>query len=578
MPSSLTRGKLAVRGAGEIFDAFNTYRRRFKEITRQAQVRFNGRDWQGMRLDAAQRLDLYPAAVDRIESDMRRLLGGRIKEFRVWREIKTAYSDLLIENEDWELAETFFNSITRRIFATVGVDPKIEFINSDFESPPNHNSSPVFNTYRGSNSTVELIGRILRDYPLTAPFESIAHDANRVAARIEAFLEHEGLPGNIDRIEMARCVFYRGMGAYLVGRIYAGSQMVPLAVALLNSKHGIAVDAVLFNEAELSILFSFTRAYFHVEVERPYDLIQFLGTLLPQKRTAELYISLGFNKHGKTELYRELLNHLSVCHEDRFDISPGRPGMVMIVFNMPQDDLVFKLIRDRFDTPKNTNRREVMAKYEMVFRHDRAGRLVDAQAFEHLKFEACCFSSQLLDELVQTAAQTVRIENDQIVVNHAYVERRVTPLDLYLASADDAAARRIVIDWGNAIKDLAVSNIFPGDILLKNFGVTRHGRVVFYDYDELCSLTSCHIKKLPRSSGYDDEMDAEPWFYVDENDVFPEEFRRFLGLPGPLQEVFLTHHADLFEVDFWLNAQRAIQAGELPHIFPYAESCRIKRG
>jgi isocitrate dehydrogenase kinase/phosphatase len=244
---------------------------------------------------------------------------------------------------------------------------------------------------------------------------------------------------------------------------------------------------------------------------------------------------------------------------------------------MPRDDLVFKLIRDRFDSPKNTSRQEVMEKYEMVFRHDRAGRLVDAQAFEHLKFETCCFSAQLLDELVQTAAQTVRFEKDQIIVNHAYVERRVTPLDLYLATADDAAARRIVIDWGYAIKDLAVSNIFPGDILLKNFGVTRHGRVVFYDYDELCPLTSCHIKKIPQSSGYEDEMDAEPWFYVDENDVFPEEFRRFLGLPGPLQEVFLAHHADLLEVDFWLNAQHAIQAGEFPHIFPYAESCRIKR-
>jgi isocitrate dehydrogenase kinase/phosphatase len=577
MSSSLTRGMLAIHGAGKIYDAFNTYHRRFKEITRLAQVRFNSRDWHGMRMDAAQRLDLYSAAVDRVESDMRRLLGDRIRVFKIWTDMKTAYSGLLVENEDWELAETFFNSITRRIFATVGVDPKIEFINSDFETPPNQNSALVFNTYRGSKPTVELIRWILSDYPFTAPFKNIAHDANRLAARIEEFIKHAGLSGSIDRIEMARSVFYRGMGAYLVGRIYAGSHLVPLAIALMNSKGGIAVDAVLFNEAEISILFSFTRAYFHVEVERPYDLIQFLRTLLPQKRTAELYISLGFNKHGKTELYRELLDHLSVCHEDRFDISPGRSGMVMIVFNMPRDDLVFKLIRDRFDLPKSTSRREVMAKYEMVFRHDRAGRLVDAQAFEHLKFEACCFSRHLLDELLQTAAQTVRIEKDQIIVSHAYVERRVTPLDLYLTTADDAAARRAVIDWGYAIKDLAVSNIFPGDILLKNFGVTRHGRVVFYDYDEICPLTSCHIKKIPHSTGYEDELDAEPWFYVDENDVFPEEFRRFLGLPGPLQEVFLAHHADLFEVDFWLNAQHAIQAGELPHIFPYAENCRITR-
>jgi isocitrate dehydrogenase kinase/phosphatase len=324
-------------------------------------------------------------------------------------------------------------------------------------------------------------------------------------------------------------------------------------------------------------LFSFTRSYFHVETERPYDLIHFLKTILPHKRTAELYISTGFNKHGKTELYRELLNHMIVCHLDRFDISPGQRGMVMIVFNLPRDDLVFKLIRDRFDTPKKTSRREIMSKYDLVYRHDRAGRLVDAQAFEHLKFDTSCFSPQLLAELNQDAGRTVRIENNSIVIDHAYVERRVTPLDVYLGEADEQQARRVVVEWGNAIKDLAVSNIFPGDILLKNFGVTRHGRVVFYDYDELCLLTSCRFRKLPDASAYEDEMAAEPWFYVDENDVFPEEFPRFLGLDSPLREVFFEHHGDLFETSFWQQAQQMIQAGELPHIYPYAQSCRLKR-
>jgi isocitrate dehydrogenase kinase/phosphatase len=251
--------------------------------------------------------------------------------------------------------------------------------------------------------------------------------------------------------------------------------------------------------------------------------------------------------------------------------------MVMIVFNMPNDDLVFKLIRDRFDTPKKTTRREVMEKYDLVFRHDRAGRLVDAQAFEYLKFDGGCFSSQLLAELKQGAGNTVMIAEDSIIVNHAYVERRVTPLDVFLKEADEADAISAVIDWGNAIKDLAVSNIFPGDILLKNFGVTRHGRVVFYDYDELCSLTTCNFRKLPPPSVYDDEMAAEPWFYVDENDVFPEELLGFIELAGTLREAFLENHADLFEVNFWQQSQDMIRAGELPHIYPYASRCRIKR-
>jgi isocitrate dehydrogenase kinase/phosphatase len=577
MSRPLTESALAQSGASAIYDAFNTYRSRFKEITRRARWRFDNRDWHGMRSDAVQRLDLYISVVDRIEKEMRRLLADRVQEIQIWTDIKALFSGLLTESNDWELAETFFNSITRRIFTTVGVDGTIEFVNTDFETPPNQFSSKVFNTYPGSNSNADLIRRILCDYPWTAPFQNVEQDAQQVAAKIEDHLTQAKLPASINRMEMARSVFYRGMGAYLVGRLYAGSRMIPLAIAMLNPAAGIAVDAVLLREEDVSILFSFTRSYFHVEVERPYDLIQFLKTILPHKRVAELYISMGFNKHGKTELYRELLNHLSVCYEDRFEISLGQPGMVMIVFNMPNDDLVFKLIRDRFDTPKNTTRREVMEKYDLVFRHDRAGRLVDAQEFEHLEFEACCFSEQLLTLLEQDAGKTVRIENDNIIVKHAYVERRVTPLDLYLARADKMEAQKTVIDWGYAIKDLTVSNIFPGDILLKNFGVTRHGRVVFYDYDELCPLTSCHIRKLPPSSGYDDEMASEPWFYVAENDVFPEEFRRFIGLPGPLREVFMQHHSDLFEVDFWLRAQQAVQTGELPHIFPYAQSCRIKR-
>jgi isocitrate dehydrogenase kinase/phosphatase len=398
-----------------------------------------------------------------------------------------------------------------------------------------------------------------------------------VADKIESYLRKMGASGKIDAIDMAHSVFYRGMGAYLIGRIYSGSVLVPLEIAVLNTADGIVVDGVLLNPDDVSILFSFTRSYFHVEVERPYDLIHFLKTILPHKRIAELYISTGFNKHGKTELYRELLGHMTVCYLDRFDRSPGQPGMVMIVFNLPKDDLVFKLIRDRFDTPKKTTRRRIMDKYDLVFRHDRAGRLVDAQTFEHLKFNASCFAPQLLAELEQEAGRTVRIGKEYIIVDHAYVERRVTPLDVYLNEADEAQAQKIVIEWGNAIKDLAVSNIFPGDILLKNFGVTRHGRVVFYDYDELCLLTSCHFRKLPPADDYENEMAAEPWFYVGENDVFPEEFKNFLGLRAPLRDVFCEHHSDLFDVSFWQQAQQMIAAGELPHIYPYARSCRLNR-
>ncbi|MBT8372282.1 MAG: bifunctional isocitrate dehydrogenase kinase/phosphatase [Deltaproteobacteria bacterium] len=569
--------RLANQTADAIFKSFIIYRTRFREITRRAKLRFKDHDWKGMQADAAQRLGLYKNAVDRIEIDIRRLLADRIQEKQVWASIKAVYSDMLLRIDDWELAETFFNSVTRRIYATVGVNSDIEFVNTDFNVPPTQTKSNIFYTFEAREPTADLIQQIFAKYQLMVPFLDIEHDADQIASKIKIHLSQMGSSDKIDRIDMARNVFYRGMGAYLIGRIYKDSVLIPLAIALLNLPDGGVVDGVLLNEDDVSILFSFTRAHFHVEVDRPYDLIHFLKTILPNKRIAELYISTGFNKHGKTELYRELLEHLTACYEDRFDVSRGQRGMVMIVFNMPSDDLVFKLIRDQFGTPKKTTRREVIGKYDMVFRHDRAGRLIDAHEFEYLKFDACCFSPQLLTELSQNARKTVRIGNDFIIVNHGYVERRVTPLDVFLKNADESQAQNAVIDWGHAIKDLAVSNIFPGDILLKNFGITRHGRVVFYDYDEICTLTSCHFRNLPPAADYEDEMASEPWFYVDENDVFPEEFIKFIGLPDPLKAVFLQHHADLFEIDFWQRAQEAIQAGELPHIFPYSESCRFKR-
>ena len=569
--------ELSQQGATAILSAFNTWRTRFKEITRRAQSHFLDRNWHAMRTDATLRLELYRVAVDRIEDGIRQLLADHVQNKQIWADIKAAHAAMLVGNDDWELAETFFNSVTRRIFSTVGVDSNIEFVNTDFDTPSGQTPSKCYRTLRNQLPNAGLINRILADYPWMTPFQNLEYDARQAADKIKTCLQKLGSSDKIDRIDIVRSTFFRGMGAYIVGRIYAGSARIPLAIALLNLPDGIVIDGLLLNEDDLSILFSFTRSHFHVEVDRPYDLIQFLKSILPQKRIAELHIAIGFHKHGKTELYRELLEHLAVCYEDRFDISRGQRGMVMIVFNMPNDDLVFKIIKDRFDTPKKTTPRKVMEQYDLVFRHDRAGRLVDAQAFEYLKFDGGCFSDRLLKELKQGAGNTVRIAEDNIIVNHAYVERRVTPLDIFLKEADQAEAIDAVIDWGNAIKDLAVSNIFPGDILLKNFGVTRHGRVVFYDYDELCLLTSCKFRKWPPPSAYDDEMAAEPWFYVDENDVFPEELQNFIELSGPLKTEFLEHHADLFDVDFWRQTQDKIRAGELPHIYPYSNRCKIKR-
>jgi isocitrate dehydrogenase kinase/phosphatase len=574
MSQRLTDSRLANVGANTIHEAFLTYRHEFQAITRRARKRFVEQDWHNMAADAAERLDLYRRIISLVEAAVRDLLGDRVIDKLVWASMKAVYSGLIADHDVWELAETFFNSVTRRIFTTVGVDPQIEFVSTDFETPPTRARAPVYRTYQPAKTTAELIHRILLDYQVEASFRDCHSDAALVADRIEGELRSIDLSQKVDRIEMIKPIFYRGMGAYLIGRVFSDSHLIPLALSLMHTPDGVTVDAVLLDESSISILFSFAHSYFHVESERPYDLLQFLKSLMPRKRTAEIYISLGYGKHGKTELYRDILSHLAYS-DDNFEIARGQRGMVMLVFTMPGYDMVFKVIKDRFNYPKGSTRKDVMAKYDLVYRHDRAGRLVDAQLFEFLKFDRDHFSAELLAEMAREAPQTVELTEQHVIIAHAYVERRVTPLDVYLCEASEEAACSAVLDYGQAIKDMASCNIFPGDMLLKNFGVTRHGRVVFYDYDELCLLTDCRFRQLPPAADYEDELNPEPWFLVNDNDIFPEEFPRFLGLSRPLREQLQTIHGDLFSVDYWRNAQENIRAGILTHIFPYRQEQRI---
>ncbi len=577
MSQRLSDSRLGNLGAHAIHAACDAFQHQFKAITRRARGRFARRDWHGMQTDAAERLDLYKQVVDQTVAEVHRLLDDRVVDKLVWVSMKAVYSGLIAERDDWEIAETFFNSITRRIFATVGVDNQIEFVDTDFETPPTQACQQVYRTYNRIPRTSTLIESILASYRFEATYDDLPRDVRCAAARIDDYLQTLGAHCRPLRAEMITVVFYRNKGAYLVGRIASGEQVIPLVLALLNTPQGVIIDAVLLREREVSILFSFTRSYFHVEVDRPYDLVRFLRSMMPRKRIAELYIAIGYHKHGKTELHRDLLHHLAAS-DDQFEIARGQRGMVMAVFTMPSYDVVFKVIKDRFDSPKNTTRQAVMEKYHLVFKHDRAGRLVDAQEFEHLQFDRRRFSDALLEHLQRVAAQSVLVEAEHVMFKHAYVERRVTPLNLYVREADADAARAAVEDYGYALKDLAATNIFPGDILLKNFGVTRQGRVVFYDYDELCLLTSCTFRALPPPASFEEEIAAEPWFSVGEHDIFPEELRRFLGLHAALRDIFMEQHADLFDAQFWHRVQARLQAGEVLDIFPYAQSERLRAG
>lgn len=579
----------ATTGAETIVLAFAAYQDEFEKITRRARQRFETCDWRGVQADAVERLELYKKVVDRCIRVVNAVMNDHLRDQRLWAAMKTAYLPLIAGRTDYLLAETFFNSITRRIFSTVGVDPQIEFVDTDFD-PPLPAKTPLFHVYHPVGSDLAgLIHSILADHPFGGqhsmaadPIPGYAHsseDAHLADLAISAQIGAPNFPA-ITRVEVLLPEFFRNRGAYLIGRIIgiglSGAELImPLVLCLRNAGSGVFLDAVLLDEDEVSIVFSFTRSHFHVESNRSNELVAFLKSIMPLKRLAELYISIGFNKHGKTELYRNLLRHLAAS-EDRFQIARGERGMVMTVFTLPSYDLVFKIIKDRIEPPKTTSRREVMERYDLVFKHDKVGRLVDAQEFEHFTFDCGRFSSELINELKKVAPQTVTIGEKTVSIRHLYVERRLIPLNLYLQEADKNAAAAAVIDYGQAIKDLALTNIFPGDVLLKNFGVTRHGRVVFYDYDELCHVTDCKFRKIPPPRSFDDEYEAEPYFYVGPQDIFPEEFRTFLGILEPLRSLFLKHHADLFEVDYWRNIQKQHQSGEPIDIVSYPDRRKLR--
>ncbi|MGH7528595.1 MAG: bifunctional isocitrate dehydrogenase kinase/phosphatase, partial [Gemmatimonadales bacterium] len=453
----------AAEAVAAIHAAYDRYKRGFERITRRARERFERRDWLGAQADATERLTLYKVHLDGAVADVRDLLRDAVMERTLWAAMKAHHAAGAAGRPDAELAQTFFNSVTRRVFSTVGVDPSIEYLGPDLPAPGGSAERPLFDSYRASAVDAGLVRRILETYAWSVPYAQLGRDAALVAQIIQERVAGLGVGGPLV-IEMLGSVFYRNKGAYLVGRLRAGGEILPLVLPLIHAERGIVVDAVLMTQNEASVVFGFSWTYFRVVASHPRAMVEFLHSIMPLKRIDELYTAIGFNKHGKTELYRGLMGYLNQP-EARFAFAEGDEGMVMAVFTLPSLSAVFKIIKDSFGAPKNTTRAAVMDKYHFVFVRDRVGRLADAQEFEHLEFPRRCFPQELLAYLLSVAPATVRVEGERVVVRHVYTERRVTPLNLFLRHAEEDVAREAVIDYGTAIKDLAAADIFTGDML-----------------------------------------------------------------------------------------------------------------
>jgi isocitrate dehydrogenase kinase/phosphatase len=194
-------------------------------------------------------------------------------------------------------------------------------------------------------------------------------------------------------------------------------------------------------------------------------------------------------------------------------------------------------------------------------------------------FPRARFEEELIKELQHFCPSLIEEDGEMLIIRHLYIERRMIPLNIYLQDASQAGdheqIEHAVVEYGNAIKDLVAANIFPGDMLWKNFGVTRHGKVVFYDYDEIEYITDCKFRRVPAPRNEEEEMSGEVWYAVGPKDVFPETFGPFLLGHAAVREVFMKHHGDLLDAAFWQGHQASIVNGHVHDVFPYEPAKRF---
>ncbi|MBV6476978.1 MAG: bifunctional isocitrate dehydrogenase kinase/phosphatase [Rhodocyclaceae bacterium] len=560
-------------------DGFDKHYRLFRESSAQAKARFESGDWLGVQRAVRERIAFYDTRVNESASLLHDEFDAGNIDDNTWQLAKLLYIGLLTNHKQPELAETFFNSVFCKIMHRTYFHNDFIFVRPAVSTDFIESDPPAYRSYYPNKAGLrQVIRDICADFNWNCDFVNAERDVDNV---INAVVRQMGgrLPAaeaNF-QIQVLHSAFYRNKAAYIVGKAINGDHEYPFVVPVLHDSKGrLFLDAILLDSAQIRTLFSLSRAYFMVDMEVPSAYVDFLAGLMPHKPAAEIYTMLGLAKQGKTMFYRDLMHHLRHS-QDEFIIAPGIPGMVMSVFTLPSFPYVFKAIRDVFAPAKEVDHATVKAKYVLVKQHDRVGRMADTLEFSNVALPKARFSAELLDELRRECASLLEENDDEIVIQHVYIERRMKPLNLYLDKADEARREAAVIEYGNAIKELAYANIFPGDMLFKNFGVTRFGRVVFYDYDEIEYMTDCNFRRIPPPPNPEAEMSGEPWYSVGPRDVFPEEFATFLLGNPDTRRVFMKHHADLLEPDFWQKTRQKILDGFVPDFFPYPEEMRFCR-
>ena len=575
-----------------LIDGFDKHYSIFRKVSAAAKERFENLDWLGQQQAQRDRIDFYDMRVRECIEMINAQVNISDINIKIWNAAKFKYIQLLINHPQPELAETFFNSVVTKILKRHYYNNDCLFvrpvISTNYIEHADEVAQPTYQAYYPTLENLDAtLQRIVTEFNLTPGYEDLDRDIKFLTCRLKELVGSLNKNSHL-QLQVLTSLFYRNKAAYLIGKIINGHRQIPFALPILygNNKK-LRIDALLSGETDMYILFSFARAYFMVDMQVPSAYVEFLQSIMPHKPRAEIYSALGLAKQGKTLFYRHFLHHLRHS-SDQFRIAPGIKGMVMLVFDLPSFPFVFKVIKDYFPPQKETTRAIVKEKYLLVKQHDRVGRMADTLEYSDVAFPIDRFDPDLLLELQKFASSQVEINHGvrghEVVIRHVYIERRMIPLNIYLQDAlsiykpnspEEKMVEDAIIEYGNAIKELVAANIFPGDMLWKNFGITRNGRVVFYDYDEIEYLTDCNFRAVPQSRHEEDELSSEVWYSVAKNDVFPETFGPFLLGNQVIRHFFMKHHADLLSPDFWRAYQNEIAQGFIFDVFPYAQERRF---
>ena len=574
--------------ARRILTEFNVHYSRFLNMSRQVKYAFESASWKRIQKLHSDRIFLYDSRVIESIESLKRDFGDYVDDDNIWLEIKQHYRELLFDHSQPELAESFYNSLFCRLFHRRYYNNNYIFFESVSQEQSHSSPEPVTVKFALNRNVRDLMQNVLQFYGLKKPFINMDRDLKYLQTLLEAHPIFKSIRSGNAYVELLASAFYRNKGCYLVGRLVVNQttdidqddqsellvKEVPFVVPILHKEgQGLYADTLLLDPNDMAIVFSFARAYFFVDTLYPGAMVNFLAHMMPSKSEAELYTAIGLQKHGKTQFYRDFVEHLKQT-DDQFIVAPGIRGMVMAVFTLPSYPYVYKIIKDKFAPPKEVTKEIVKQKYLLVKQHDRVGRMADTWEYSYVRFPLDRFDPALLEELLRDAPAEVKTEGSDLVVRHLYIERRMKPLNLFIETATVEQKRSVMLEYGNAIKQLAAANIFPGDMLLKNFGVTRHGRVIFYDYDEINYLTESHFRVIPPPRDFDDEMSAEPWYSVGPYDVFPEEFATFIFSDLETRRIFEELHPDLLQASYWQSLQDQLKEAVVTDVIPYSRDKR----